>query len=281
MPARYAAAIVALLSFFLAMLPSQAILSEAVGTVRMTQKGLDKCQAPSHPQMRDFYEGTPWYWWGVYIGGSHMLCDNDNVTADWVSTEVQRGWRLMFIWVGPQAPCSNFTDRISSNPDVAYDQGKLVAKNAYLHATGPASEGGLSVNKDFPIVYDIEGFDTTNDTCVRAVKAFLRGWVTYLHADPAQTAGVYGSSCASAVSTYSDNTPPPDFLWGANYGNGPDVDVMSCVSKTIYDRRHKQYRQEVSITAGDTTLTVDVNCSRGPVYGIIGRVDEPAYTECF
>ncbi len=61
--------------------------------------------------MKDFWEG---YWWGVYIGGSNMACANDNIAADWVRTEVQRGWRLLFIWVRPQAPCTNFADKKTS-----------------------------------------------------------------------------------------------------------------------------------------------------------------------
>ena len=183
------------------------------GTVRMTRKGLDRCQAPTHEKMRDFYFGTQWYWWGVYIGGSNMACENDNVTADWVRTELNRGWKLLFIWVGPQAPCTGYNDTMSSNPDVAYEQGQNVAANAYTRAIAPGSAGGLSLNADFPIVYDLEAFNTGNDTCLRAAKAFLRGWVSYFHVDPAQSAGVYGSSCGSGVCEYWSSTANPDFLW--------------------------------------------------------------------
>jgi len=46
------------------------------------------------------------------------------------------------------------------------------------------------------------------------------------------------------------------------------VYVMSCVSSSIWPKRHKQYRGEVNVTANGVTRTVDVDCTQGPMLSL-------------
>ena len=245
----------------------------AAGNVRSDAKGLDKCGAPSHPQMNAFYSGTDWFWWGIYIGGSNMACPNTNVTASYINQEVGP-WRMLFIWVGPQPPCSGGPSTFSSNTTTAFNQGQTTAQNAYLHA-----KNDLNLNTDdLPIVFDLEAYDSSNASCLAATKAFLRGWTTSLHQGPDQRSGVYGSSCGSALDDYYGISPNPDFIWGANFGTTSHTSSLSCVASNHWgDRRHKQYEGDVQRTENGITLDVDVDCSAGPLYGI---QDTPVYAAC-
>lgn len=235
------------------------------GSHRYERKGLDKCSVPTHPVMKKFWDGTPWWWWGLYIGGGSMACDNDHITANWLDIELDRGYGFMPIWVGKQAPCTNFAHRFSYDTSKAYDQGYNNARRAYLRIL----DLGMATNT--PIAFDLEGFNTGNAACVAAAKAFIRGWSAHLRIEPAQKPGVYGSSCSSALSKYWDISPRPEFIWGANWDNTPNVYDLSCVSSNIWGKRHKQYRGKVKITANGTTRTVDVDCAQGPMYGRYAR----------
>lgn len=223
--------------------------------------------------MDAFWGGTDWYWWGIYIGGSNMACDNNNVTQAYIDQEIAT-WRMQFIWVGPQPPCSGYANRFPSNTTDAFNQGKSIAQNAYDRAVNL----GLNVYQ-LPLVYDLEAFDTTNATCLAATKAFLRGWTSFLHqGSTTQTSGLYGSVCGSGLDEYWGITPKPDFIWGAKWDGNPDTGVLSCVGGTHWtNTRHKQYLGEVQRTANGVTLTVDVNCSAGPLYG---NNDVPSNSDC-
>ncbi|HET7305790.1 MAG TPA: glycoside hydrolase domain-containing protein [Segeticoccus sp.] len=234
--------------------------------VRGDAKGADRCQAPSHTQMAAWWSGTPFWWWGVYIGGSMMLCANTNVTASWINTEVNRGWRLLPIWVGPQAPCTGYADRFPSNTGDAYNKGYNVAHNAYNHASN-------DLNMDMyklPIAYDLEPFDTTNSGCLAAAKAFIRGWDAYLNIAPAQKPGLYGSVGGSGLDDFWSIDPNPYFIWGARYdGDSHTSDFGGYIGSSHWSNtRHKQYQKNVTRTYNSVKMTVDLDCAHGPLYGL-------------
>lgn len=243
------------------------------GQVRSDAKGLDSCQAPSHSQMAAFWSGSNWYWWGIYIGGSNMGCPNNNVSEAWIDQEINRGWRILPIWVGPQAPCTNYGDTFPTNISDAYDRGYNAASKAFSRAV---TDLGMNL-VDLPIVYDLEAFDTSNTACLNAAKAFMRGWTTYLHAGTAQKSGLYGSVCGSGLDSFWPVTPNPDFVWAAYYNDNPDTGNLACVASSHWQNvRHKQYTDNVNRTENGVTLLVDINCSRGPVYGDKDTSADPA-----
>jgi hypothetical protein len=225
--------------------------------------GLDSCNAPTHPQMAAFWHQTRWWWWGIYIGGVNRACPNTNLTARWVSREVRRGWGLEPIWVGLQAPCVSQSGlaRISFRRYRAHQQGRQAARRA------SAAVQRLGLNTPAPVVYDMEAFDTGNQRCVAAVKAFVRGWSYQLRVRSGLVPGYYGSSCASADSEMWTINPRPSYLWGANYRRSAKVSRMSCVAPDIWPHRLKQYSGGSRVTENGVTLSVDKDCANGPVYG--------------
>lgn len=248
----------------------------AAGQYRSEAKGLDSCNAPSHSQMAAFWGNSDWWWWAIYVGGSAMSCANTNVTAAWIDQEVDRGWRLLPTWVGPQAPCSSYAKRMPSNTSDAYDKGVEVAGNAYAHV---ANDLDMYVY-DLPIAYDLEGgWDTTNTACLNAVKAFMRGWTHYLHQGTAtQKSGLYGSAGGSALDEFWSISPNPDFIWAARYDGNPDTGALTPYVPSNHwgSARHKQYAQNASVTHGGVTLLVDRDCSAGPIYGVADTTSDPA-----
>lgn len=227
-----------------------------------TGKGIDACGLMNNTsRAQAFWSNTPYNNIGIYIGGSAAACPANS--ASFVSSLVNMGWGIMPLWVGPQAPCSSFSSRFSSNTTTAYNQGKNEALASYNKLVSL----GMSTDNT-PVIYDLEGFDTSNSGCLNAAKSFIRGWTAQLHVAPAQKAGVYGSSCASGLSSYASNSPAPDFIDGADWDGITSTSNMACVSASTWTQhqRHKQYRGGHSETWNGVTVSVDSDCSNGPVY---------------
>ena len=114
-------------------------------------------------------------------------------------------------------------------------------------------------------MYDLEGFDTANSGCLSAAKAFLDGWVEYLHLIINEKAGIYGSSCASGLDSYYANAHRADFIWGANWNNNISTSNMACVGSTHWasHQRHKQYAGNQVETWNGVTITIDRDCAYG------------------
>jgi hypothetical protein len=232
-----------------------------------TAMGIDGCDLHNNiPLSQKFWNGTPYYNFGVYIGGSVALCPATRsfVTALRSNTYAMK-WRLMLIWVGPQAPCNlDYSPRMSSNTTTAYNQGVQEAANIY----NKLLEFGLST-VDTPVIYDLESYSDFHTTaCENAVKSFMRGYVTQMHVAPAQKAGVYGSTCASYLAGLHGISPRPDFISGANWSGNKNTNVMSCINSSwwIASQRHKQYRGDHNETWNGGTASVDSDCSNAPIY---------------
>lgn len=235
--------------------------SSEVRTHHYDARGLDSCNAPTHSEMAAFWHQTPWWWWGVYIGGVNRACPNQNLTPRWIRRETRRGWGLQPIWVGLQAPCAGQGGlaEMSVHRARARAQGTRAAEHAYKAVRA------LGMNTHTPVVYDMEAFDTTKRRCLRAVKAFVRGWSHQLretHVRP----GYYGSSCSSAVASMWSLSSRPVYVWGASWGSGAKVARMSCVGRDIWPQRLKQYSGGTRVTENGVTLNVDKDCADGPMY---------------
>lgn len=226
-------------------------------------KGFDTCAAPSSSQMQAWWSNTPWSFAGVYIGGSVRACSQPNLTAAWMNTTYTQGWRHTLIWVGPQAPCTTFSSRVSYDTATAYQQGKaeaVKATNALLNLGFTNSGAGT------PIVYDMEGYTDTG-TCQAAVKSFMLGWVDQLAVAPAKVAGVYGSACNSYLNGLATIARPLKFIWAANWDGNTSTSTLSCVSGANWasHQRLKQYQGDHNETWGGVTLNIDSNCANGPM----------------
>ena len=75
-----------------------------------------------------------------------------------------------------QAPCTTFKNKMSANPDQAYQQGRAEADFAADAATRLGFFGNM-------VIYnDIEAYASADSSCRQAVQSFVRGWVERLDA---------------------------------------------------------------------------------------------------
>ena len=264
------ARLIAVLLIVVGVLPAwQAPATHAASLQKLSGYGADSCTAPSLSQMRAFWNNTPFSYWGIYIGGSDRGCAQPNLTTSWVNSVIAMGWDLLPIWIGRQNPCTaGQASYFSRNTTTAYTQGKAEAHAAY------EAWIKLQNNPSVPIDLDLEAPATDTVTCRAATKAFVEGWVEQLHVAPAQTAGVYTSTCAGYLSDFAQIKHAPDFADGAQWDGNPSTGSFTCVSSTfwVYVQRHKQYLGAHNQTENGVTLNIDSRCAYGPVYGAATQV---------
>jgi hypothetical protein len=237
-------------------------------------QGFDTCELPTVSQLQTWWDSSPYKSVNLYIGGSNRACSNLSLSATYLKTIHQQGWKFFPTWVGPQAPCTGYPSRMSSDPTVAYDQGVAeadlaVERLAELGLTYPDTTGSV-------VYYDIEYYGT-GSACRNAVNAFMNGWVSQIHAR-GNLAGVYGSTlCNTGLSDFLSIANIPDVIWPArwyhNQGEGfydPDASVWnlgSCIPNTVWadHQRIRQYEGDNLQTWGDLTLGIDSNVLDGVV----------------
>ena len=252
-------------------------------------QGFDTCQLPSPSVMQTWWNNSPYYFVNLYIGGVCRACSQPYLTKNNLLTLRNQGWKgFVPTWVGPQAPCSNFSYRISYDPITAYQQGRDEASNAII----TAQNLGFSFGE--PIYYDLEAYDTTNTTCRNAVKSFMQGWADELRED-GYIPGVYGSSCASAM---TDFTSIADVIWLAHwiysyYNSSATVWDVACVSNSLWSnhQRIRQYTGGHNETYGGIVLNIDCDVADGKLATVksstaeqltvydFWRKDDPIYAD--
>jgi hypothetical protein len=235
--------------------------------------GFDACSAPSSATMDAWWPGTPYSTIAIYIGGANRACLQPNLTAAWV-THNKGLWAMIPTWVGAQMgndSCTNlkvWNTNISTDLATAYQQGRDEASAAFTAATNLGFD-----TLNMPIAYDLEAYSggkLPQSTCRNVAKQFMKGWADGLAVNPAQLSGAYGSACASFLDDFASNGNPPDFLWMGDHSGNTHVTVVTnnCVPANHWtqSQRHKQYQGPHSETHGGFALTIDSDCSNGPVY---------------
>ena len=233
-------------------------------------QGFDTCEIPTLSQMQNWITNSPYGAVNLYIGGSCRSCTNSALTASYVSQLSQQGWKFIPTWVGPQSACwGGSCGSISNDQATAYNQGVSEA-NAAIDI---AIDLGLALadGSGTIIYYDLEGYDTTNTACRDATKSFISGWTAQLHTRGSK-AGVYGSSCGSAISDFASISNVPDAIWPAHwiyssYNSGASVQDVACLSNSLWanHQRIRQYAGGHDETWGGVTLNIDCNVIDGIV----------------
>ncbi len=227
--------------------------------------GFDRCYAPTLEQMQTWWERSPYYVFNLYIGGVSFACRDEPVNALWIQKAAEQGWDFILTWVGPQAPCTSFKYRMSSNPAVAYVEGKLEAE----YASEAAHKLGFASNA--LINYDIEGYPDA-ESCRDAVKSFLNGWVEQLELIGLR-AGAYGSPCRSYITDWATINNPPQDVWIAHW-IADEFDPTATVwnvpcglenSYWSYHQRLKQYAGGHKESWGGVELVIDSNVLDGHI----------------
>jgi len=249
-----------------------------VTVVVSDRQAFDKCDNPSISQMQTWWTYSPYWIANIYIGGVHRACANLDLTPAWVRAVLAQGWTLIPTWVGPQAPCSAFTHKISYDPVVSYQQGQAEADAAAAVASG------LGLTSYGPgqtiIYYDLEGYPGgSNPACRTAVNAFVDGWVSRMHA-LGNPAGMYGGACSSYISTWATIPHVPDDIWAAAWYTDdydPDATVwgLPCVSNNLWEnnQRIRQYAGDHHEVWGGLNMTIDSNIALGQVLGLLPTGD--------
>lgn len=248
--------------------------ASAMGIVVSTKQGIDKCAAATVSQMQTWWSSSPYWSTNVYIGGSSRGCAQANLSSSWVSSLNTQGWDFIPTWVGPQAPCTTFGSRLSSDPATANSQGRAEADKAITAATS------FGLGSPSMLYYDMEAYNTGNASCRAAVKSFINGWTTRL-AERGQRSGVYGSGCSTAMSDFASISKPPDDVWLAHwiystYTSTASVFGVSCVSDGYWSgqQRIRQYTGGHNETYGGITFNIDSDASNGQVQGNYPRTPE-------
>ncbi|WP_419993713.1 glycoside hydrolase domain-containing protein [Streptomyces boninensis] len=215
-------------------------------------KGFDACTAPSSSAMNAWTGASPYRAVGVYISGGLRACDQPNLTASWVSTQVTRGWRMIPIDVGRQAPCTDYRSKISTDKATAKEQGRSAANSSATVAQG------LGIPPGSAIYSDIEGY-TPSSSCTAAVLSYLSGWTEALHAK-GYLSGFYSSASSGirdAGNNYGNSAyTRVDHIWFAWWNNAADTNTGSYVSadKWANHQRIHQYAGEVAETWGGVRI---------------------------
>ena len=234
----------------------------------------DRCHLPTIPQMQTWWNTSPYRITNVYIGGDLLYHECTVPNIEWITSVRNQGWGMIPTWVGPQAPCSDYRLRMSSDPAVAFQQGQTEADAALLTAWQIGLTGdGMG---DTIIYYDMENYSPANLSCREAVKSFISGWTERLHYLGSH-AGAYGAACNSYVRDWAEATYPPDDLWVAAWYQDPDeipdnpMDVpifgITCLPDNLwtYHQRIRQYRAGHNETWGNVTYNIDSNIANAEV----------------
>lgn len=221
-----------------------------------TGSAFDACAAPSSATMAAWLKSSPYKAVGIYIGGASRGCAQPNLTAAWVREQITAGWRLIPLYVGPQASCTTAKKSKIDNTKAA-----ALGASAASDAVAQAKALGLSPNS--VLIYDMEAYDTTNAACKAGVLAFMGAWTARLH-DLSYASGFYssaGSGIADQVGVYNKlGYARPDYVDFARWDNV--VTVSDSVIPDAYwpgHRRMKQYQGGHKETYGGVTINIDTN----------------------
>jgi len=239
------------------------------GAVISLDMGFDKCAAGTAAQMQTWWDHSPYRDANIYFGGAARACSQVNLDPSWVETVFDQGWGLIPTWVGPQAPCTRFIKRFSSDPAEARIDGLAEADAAV------AAAAALGLGAGTPLYYDFEYYDENDESCSAAVREFVNAWTERV-GDHSYLAGAYGN----ARNVQNDWIPgiiasPPDAVWLTPWVCGrtsscdwtPTVFGVPGLDDEYWGgyRRIRQYWGPHTETYGGVTFEIDGDYANGPV----------------
>jgi uncharacterized protein YraI len=235
----------------------------AAASTRYAGLAFDTCTAPSVAQI-DAWHTSPYRAVGIYIGGPNRTCAQPQLTASWVTAVAHRGWRLVPIYMGLQAPCTFRANAVEITPSLAASQGAASATDA----AGKAAALGLRPGS--AIYGDMEHYDATDTACRSAVLSYLSGWTRELHRR-GYVSGVYAhlnSGAQHLSQTYTSTSyARPDALWIARWDLSSALTGWPGIPDTKWavHQRGKQFRGDHDETYGGVTLNIDTDRFDAPV----------------
>jgi hypothetical protein len=230
-------------------------------------QGFDACSLPKISQMQTWWNQSPYTFYALYIGGIHVPSFCGIADAAWVSAVHQQGWSFVPTWVGPQAPCSGYTHKMSSDPAISYHEGRQEADAASAAA---AARGLTNYGLGGTIIYyDLEPYGVPTPECRQPVSAFINGWAERL-LELGNFSGGYGSR-NSYPSDWSAIANIPNDVWPASWYTNVYDPYASVFGISWLEglwtnhQRIRQYAGEVNNSWGGVTLNIDIDVVDGMV----------------
>jgi hypothetical protein len=203
----------------------------------------------------DAWLGSPYRAVGIYFGGSNRACAQPELTAGWVTHQQAKGWHLLPIFLGLQAPCTTSNKKNLIDPAQAAAQGRTEAEAAVTAAAA------IGLPPSSALFFDMEAYASDDAACSSAVLTFLGAWTSRLH-DRGYFSGVYGSLGSTVRDLVADYTstsrPHPDYLWFARWDSDPGTDNPAIpAAYWSPNRRIHQYKGGHDETYGGVTINID------------------------
>ena len=225
--------------------------------------GFDTCANITNTGLDAWWNNTPWWHIGLYIGGANGEANGcDPLSVSVFDYAVDVGFAVVPYFYGRQLPTSCGTAPqsiyISLNTTTARAQGVSAADAANTAALAYHLGGG-------GILYlDLESGDNSS-TCLAAAKAFVGGWSEEINSYTSYWAGLYGSTCGSKISDFSALQPShPGYISASDPGRQySSVDGLLCLSDSLwtgYQRIH-QFVYGRSLTYNGYHMIVDEDCA--------------------
>lgn len=223
----------------------------------------DACRAPSQRTMDTWLRTSPFLGVGIYLGGVHRACPQRHLTRGWVTRQTRAGWRLLPLWVGPQAPCTGYQWRIDARPGPAGRHGAAAADGAREAQRAVAAAQRLGIGHGATLWYDLEPFDTAQPRCRHASLTFLDAWTRSLHRR-GYYSGLYShvNSGVALMSRAHARYARPDRVWFAWVNYRADAAIPSrFVRKRTWmeGRRVHQFALDKRVRFGGVSMDIDWN----------------------
>ncbi len=252
--------------------PAAPAAANVVTPGNFTGYGFDQCHAPDQRSMNRWMSHSPFQAVGIYISGNSRACrEQANLTPQWISAQLAKGWRLLPITLGPQASCQPRFPRYNDDPKINPKRGTDgLYQSARNQGTAEATKT-VGVAQSLGIVagstmwYDLEGFNDNLKDCRESALAFLSAWTDQIHA-LGYVSGVY-SSAGSGIEMLDDarierpgQFSLPDQIWIARWdGNANTSTSYIRDDGWLPGGRMKQYQGGHDETWGGVRINIDRN----------------------
>ncbi len=253
--------------------PASADPGDRGGRIRtpasLTGYAFDTCVSPSNGVMDRWWRTSPFSAVGVYISGQGRACParaQPHLSPAWVQRQHRRGWRILPIHVGRQAPCFQAGDPTPTKPRMS-DRRRAARLQGVNAADGSIAQARrYGIGRGSVLYLDIEWYERTRNRCNRAVLSFVHGWTTRLHGRGFRS-GLYssGSAAIRALDIARHRDPRhfdwPDQMWVACSDCRPVGDPRPFLSGDYWrgSSRLHQYRLNKRATFGGTSYAIDRN----------------------
>ncbi|MFJ3905088.1 DUF1906 domain-containing protein [Streptomyces sp. NPDC090025] len=228
-------------------------------------RAFDTCDAPPLRTMTA-WRTSPYRAVGIYFGGRGRGCRQQRrLTADWVSTVHEQGWRLLPLFVGSQPPC------VLAKAKRKY----AIGKTPWTQGTREGGDAvraarGLRIAPGSPLYLDIEAYRTGDARCTATTVLFMRAWnreVRRLGYLP----GFYSSAETGVRQLERERRAGtgdlPVAVWFARWRVPPALDTERTLHPDAWrpHGRIHQYAGEVTETHGGQRLVIDRSQVDAPV----------------